>query len=153
MIYKKDIITKYDKEKCKFRLVDDCSLVILIEDPHQLDKNLIEDLKNIPDIQFSSSYDMIEFKIPKNFLTDFGSIPAPFKPFFNPIGIEVPAYVIHDYLCSLSNKGVLKRITADETFRLALQDMEEVSKYREFCLYWGARGISLYRKFFPFKKK
>lgn len=143
------IIVEYDREKRKFRLVENATLRVA-----DFDYNSAEaiDLRQIPNVAINLLGKSATFTIPKGFLTDFGSIPRIFKPLFNPIGKEVPAYVLHDYLCSLSNKGKIQRLTADNVFKIALAQCE-TSKYRAFMIYWGVRCISLYRKFFPFVAK
>ncbi len=84
------------------------------------------------------------FVVPKGFLTDFGSIPRPLKPFFDPIGKEVPCYVLHDYLCDLSNQGKFSRSKAD---KILLESLREIgtSVYRQLMIYAGCRAFSLFR--------
>ncbi len=142
------IVVEWDRKKLKFRLTEDCVLRVA---RFSLSSEVTIDLRKLSSFSLSVEKEGI-FTIPKGFLTDFGSIPAPFKPFFNPIGKEVPAYVLHDYLCSQSNKGNIKRITADMVFKMAVRDILNDSPYRITCLYLGVRAISLYRKLFPFKK-
>lgn len=84
--------------------------------------------------------------IKKGLRTDFGSIPPIFKPFINPIGREVPAYVLHDYLCSESNKGRYDRKKADDLLYKCLLSLE-VSKFKSFMIYVYCRIISYVRKF------
>ena len=86
------------------------------------------------------------FVVPNGFLTDFGSIPRLFKPFFDPIGKEVPSYVLHDYLCSLSNQGKFSRSKAD---KILLESLREsgTSVYRSYMIYAGCRVFSLVRYF------
>lgn len=93
----------------------------------------------------SMDLDDDSFMIPKDFRTDFGSIPLIFKPFFNPIGKEVPAYVLHDYLCSQSNKGLYIRELADKKLEEALAYLG-TSIYRRKMIYFGVRVMSFYKK-------
>lgn len=95
--------------------------------------------------QVSIVVNNVEYIIPKNFRTDFGSIPALFRCLFNPIGKEVPAYLLHDYLCSQSNKGLYKRESADLVFKQCLKYLN-TSTYRIKMLYFGVRMISLLKK-------
>lgn len=143
------IVVEYDREKRKFRLTENA--ILEVENLH-FDSKEGEQLRPLSNVAFDMQGNRAFFTIPKGFLTDFGSIPRPFKPLFNPIGKEVPAYVLHDYLCSLSNKGKIKRFVADNVFKIALKQCG-TSKYRVFMIYWGVRCISLYRKFFPFQTK
>lgn len=143
------ISVEWDREKRKFRLTE--SAVLGVENLY-FDSKEGKELRPLNNVAFDMQGDKAFFTIPKGFLTDFGSIPRPFKPFFNPIGKEVPAYVLHDYLCSLSNKGKISRLTADNVFKVALKQCG-TSTYRTFMVYFGVRCISLYRKFFPFKPK
>lgn len=115
MIYD-PIRVEWNEQKRKFVLLEDCTM--------QTGKD--------------------SFVIPKGFLTDFGSIPRPFKPFFDPIGKEVPCYVLHDFLCAQSNQGKFSRSKAD---KILLQSLKEsgTSVYRSFMIYVGCRGISLVR--------
>ncbi|HEX8691201.1 MAG TPA: DUF1353 domain-containing protein [Longimicrobium sp.] len=57
--------------------------------------------------------------VPSGFVTDFASIPAPFKPIFSRDPHDLPA-VIHDYLYWRQS---CKRDQADTLFRIGLRDM------------------------------
>ncbi|WDL73873.1 DUF1353 domain-containing protein [Helicobacter winghamensis] len=79
---------------------------------------------------------------PKGFKTDFGSIPQLFQSLISPVGKPTKAFVLHDYLCALSNAGKLKRKVADEVFKDALKQLG-CGLLKRYLLYFGVRVFSM----------
>lgn len=86
----------------------------------------------------------IFIEIPKGFKTDFGSVPLAFQSFISPVGKPTKAYVLHDYLCTLSNKGEIPRKVADCVFLDAMKILK-VGVVRRYVIYGGVRAFALFK--------
>ena len=56
--------------------------------------------------QLLDDFEWYGIVVPKDFQTDFGSIPPFARPFINPVGQLRPGYLVHDWLYNI--RGVLK---------------------------------------------
>ena len=74
--------------------------------------------------------------VPRGFITDLASIPAPFEPWFDVNGPSRRAAVLHDYLY---RRGLGTRVLADLIFRQAMADCG-VSWWRRWSM-WSAVRI------------
>lgn len=83
------------------------------------------------------------FIVREGLRTDFGSIPVLFRWVFNPIGKEVPAYLLHDYLCDQARLGILDREDAD-FYLLKVLESVGTSIYRRYMIYYFCRLHSIY---------
>ena len=70
--------------------------------------------------QYVTEVDGICFVIPKNFVTDFASIPRLFWRVLPPLGRYAPAAVLHDYLYLTQRYS---RRDSDRFFELAMRDL------------------------------
>lgn len=100
----------------------------------------------------------IRIDIPMGFLTDFASVPRPFRNIVSPFGLHGKAAIVHDYLCEYKQAWhqiepniwipyPVSRKEADEIFRKAMEILE-VGKARRNVMFWGVRLYSI----FTFKK-
>lgn len=80
-------------------------------------------------------------KVPIGFYTDFGSIPLIFQSFISPVGKPTKAYVVHDYLITLSKIGLIKRKDADLIFFYALK-RQGVGSIKRIILYTAVRSYT-----------
>lgn len=78
--------------------------------------------------------------VPKDFMTDFASVPRPFWPLISPYGKAGKAAVIHDYLYALSRegRGMFTRMQADDIF-LEAMGVLGVAPWRRHAMYWAVR--------------
>lgn len=84
-------------------------------------------------------------KVPHGFESDFASVPSIMRALVSPIGRHSKPAVLHDYLCELYHKGIVKRDYCDEVFNEAMK-VKKVSKYNRFILYSGVRIYAYYLK-------
>lgn len=82
--------------------------------------------------------------VPKGFVTDFGSVPLLFQSLISPVGKPTKAYVLHDYLCTLANKGAIARKKADEVFLDGLRILG-VGRIQRSVIYGGVRVYALFK--------
>lgn len=75
--------------------------------------------------------------VPKDFTTDFASVPKPFWPIFPPYGRYSPASVIHDYLYGGQFRP---RKECDDIFLEAMKVME-VNLFTRNTMYWAVRAF------------
>jgi len=75
----------------------------------------------------------VEIRVPKGFVTDFASIPEPFRPVFSEKSAKSDAAIIHDYLYWDQSCG---RGQADQIMQLAMKDAGVSSV--EVLLIYGA---------------
>ncbi|PZT48495.1 hypothetical protein B6S12_03975 [Helicobacter valdiviensis] len=85
-------------------------------------------------------------EVPKNFITDFGSVPLIFQNIISPVGKPTKAYVLHDFLCVLSKKGKIDRKIADLLLKEACLALG-VSKLKSFVIYYAVRFFVKIRYF------
>lgn len=133
----KDLIVKYRSDNL-FELTQDMSFYFA-EQSGKLGS--LPEFKKI--IEKTGKYNEgLYLTIPKEFATDFGSIPQVFQALISPVGSASKAYVVHDYLIGLFYLGVVSRKTADEVFLLALKKLK-VSKIKMYTLYGFVRFYSM----------
>lgn len=105
-----------------------------------------EALRNIPSnseiLQLDEFKGELFIEVPKGFKTDFGSVPQLFQSLLSPVGKPTKAYVLHDYLCELAQKGNLKRKVADDVFLLALRILG-IGKIQRVVIYASVRFYAL----------
>lgn len=77
-------------------------------------------------------------RVPKGFVTDFGSVPKIYQSIISPIGKSTKAYVVHDFLCGRSNQGFIPRALADELFLEAMRILN-VSKIERYLVWAWVR--------------
>lgn len=89
-------------------------------------------------------YPLVAVQVPKNFLTDFASVPRLMWNILPPTGMYGKAAVIHDYL--YRTKGVATRAEADAVFLEAMTALGVTRATRE-TMYWAVRmfGRSSYK--------
>lgn len=75
-------------------------------------------------------------EIPKNFVTDFASVPKIFWSFIGPIGKFNLASIIHDYFYTYHTTT---RAFADKEFYLWMQFSAPDKYIRNKIMYWGVR--------------
>ena len=73
--------------------------------------------------------------VPKDFKTDFGSVPKIFWNIVSPIGKAVGAYVLHDYLYATQERS---RLVADAILLEALEVLK-VNWFQRWLIYRGVR--------------
>ncbi|GAB2484426.1 hypothetical protein GCM10027082_39250 [Comamonas humi] len=83
------------------------------------------------------SSDLRSVTVPKGFVTDLTSIPRPFWSLMPRDGAYADAAIVHDYLYWMQ-KG--SRLTADETLKEAMKDLE-VHPFNVEIIYHGVRSI------------
>lgn len=73
--------------------------------------------------------------VPKNFTSDFASIPRAFWSIMPPDGQYTAAAIIHDWLC------VVRTRSSDEAAKIFLEAMEilGVGYTRRYTMYWAVR--------------
>ena len=92
--------------------------------------------------------------VPKGYWTDFASIPRPLKVFVDHLGIDNPAFLIHDYMYNFggykttkskarTNKDVT-RAFADKTMR-QLQKQYGANIFRRWTFWKAVRFGGLFR--------
>lgn len=133
----KDLIVKYRSDNL-FELTKDLRFFFAEQS---------SSLRSLPEfnkiIEKTGEYDEgLYLTIPKEFATDFGSIPQVFQALISPVGSASKAYVVHDYLIALFYLGIISRKTADEVFLLALKKLK-VSKIKMYTLYGFVRFYSM----------
>lgn len=85
-----------------------------------------------------------EIVIPKDYVSDGGSIPKIFWWLLSPFEDYSKNCILHDYLCDLFHLGIIQRYTADKIF---LESMEEtnIKKSTRITLYVFVRLYGLIR--------
>lgn len=81
-----------------------------------------------------------EIQVPSGFVTDFASVPRPFRALYESWGAYGHASVIHDYLCD--NPDVYTRKYADDVFLEAMKTSGVPARHRR-VLYAGVRVWSM----------
>ena len=83
--------------------------------------------------------------VPAGFVTDFASVPRPFRGVFPKAGKYRDAAVVHDYLYRYSDKS---RGHADSIFSQAMKDLD-VSWWRRATMYRAVRmwGAGIWKKY------
>ena len=74
-------------------------------------------------------------RIPKGFITDFGSIPPPFNLVVNPQGKAKPWFVLHDYLYQTQERS---QLVVDAMLNEGMTS-SEINMFQRFCVYRGLR--------------
>ena len=141
----KDLIVKYRSDNL-FELTQDMSFYFAEQSCYL---RLLPEFKKF--IEKTGAYDDgLYLTIPKEFATDFGSIPQVFQALISPVGNASKAYVVHDYLIALFYLGIISRKTADKVFLLALKKLK-VGKIKMYTLYGFVRFYSMC--LFPIEKQ
>ena len=83
--------------------------------------------------------------IPKGFKTDFGSIPQIFQSLISPVGKPTKSYVLHDYLLSLWDKGMIDRKTCDRVFKEALK-IQGIGVFKRNVMFLCVRAYSIFKE-------
>lgn len=79
------------------------------------------------------------FKTPKDFFTNFASVPKWARFYINPMGDHLEAAVVHDWLYSVAeNTAAHNRETADEVFKFVLEEAG-VNRVKRNLMYWAVR--------------
>ena len=78
----------------------------------------------------------INIQVPKGFVSDFASIPAPLRLFIPKLGLYNKAAVLHDYAYQkhLIDKWILTRKQSDQLFLDAMTDLK-VKKWKRNIMY------------------
>lgn len=102
------------------------------------------------------TYDLV---IPRDFVTDFASVPRVLWPLFPPYGRAMPASILHDYIYTVHPKETqltpkVERYFADNLFYNAMIAIG-ISKFQATLMYYAVRwfGAGRYRKHGQSKKK
>lgn len=100
--------------------------------------------KVMAEFRFSSCLG-IQVLVPKDFETDFASVPRLFWWIFPPTGQHARASVVHDFLYSAA--GDCPRFLADAVFRHAME-VSGVNWWRRCVMYYAVRtfGWLTYRR-------
>ncbi|PZT48181.1 hypothetical protein B6S12_05010 [Helicobacter valdiviensis] len=114
----------------------------LLQDFCFYSKSLREYKKDLGIFYHTNDKAEVFIRVPKGFRTDFGSIPQLFQSLLSPVGKPTKAYVVHDYFCTLANKGKIKRKIADNIFKVALKTLG-CNIFKTYLLYVSVRLFSL----------
>lgn len=95
--------------------------------------------------------------IPKGYWTDFASIPRPLKLFIDHLGLDSPAFLVHDYLYNFGGyktsarqsgyaTNMVSRKWADDEMRILMR-VYGANPIRQFLFYWAVRigGVFSFR--------
>jgi len=81
----------------------------------------------------------INIQVPKGFISDFASIPVPFRFFIPKLGLYNKAAVLHDAVYQGVDKLLfLEREDADLLFLDAMTDLK-VKKWKRYAMYYFVR--------------
>lgn len=88
--------------------------------------------------EFSLLVEGRTYTVPAGFVTDFASSPRFFWRVLPPVGLYVPAAILHDWLYSLEVVPAVSRRAADRAFRAAME-ARGVPAWQRWALWLAVR--------------
>jgi len=87
-----------------------------------------------------ADFDWYGITVPEGFVTNFGSIPPPIRPFINPVGKLRPGFLIHDWLYHrhgklkepIMRKGITRTLLSRRECDLELFNIGKIIGYNSF---------------------
>lgn len=125
----------------------DRMLVKLLEPIVYYRRGESSDLEYIDDLANSKSGCLSKRKeiiVPKNYVSDGGSIPKIFWWLLSPFEDYAKNCILHDYLCDLFHLGIIQRYIADKIFLESMQETH-IKKSTRITLYVFVRLYGLIR--------